>query len=421
VSGGRGGGASRREVIGALVAATAGAGLAAAAHELHEGSKATAEAAQSAPATGSPTSSRPGSATGAATSSLGRLVDPHGPHQAGIDTPAPGRTDFVAFDLLPGTDAAALGRLLRVWTPDIRALAQARPALGDRVPWMATDPAALTVTVGLGPRVFTLPGLLAQRPPGLAAIPAMKHDRLEPRWTGGDLLLQVGADDAVVLEHAVRRLIVDARSFATVRWYQRGFWRSAGIGTAGATGRNLMGQLDGTANVKPGTPEFDDAVWVREGPSWLHGGTTMVVRRIKMDLDRWDRLGRKAQEVVIGRTLDTGAPIGAKAERDPLPLDAVAADGKPVIAADAHARLSHPTTNGGLRIVRRGQNYVDGAESGLIFVSFQRDVGRQFVPIQQRLDGTDSLNAWTTATGSAAFAVPPGFGPDTWIGQSLFG
>ena len=54
-----------------------------------------------------------------------------------------------------------------------------------------------------------------------------------------------------------------------------------------------------------------------------------------------------------------------------------------------------------------------------MFISFQADIARQFVPIQQRLDAGDALNTWTTAVGSAVFAVPPGFGPDTWIGHTL--
>lgn len=401
--------ASRREVLTALLAATAGAGAAAGAYAL------TADS-------GDPdTDNSPADSKAANAQSVARLVDPHGEHQAGIATPAPARTDFIAFDLFPGTDAAALGRLMRVWTPDIRALTQARPALGDRVPWVAKDAASLTVTVGFGTRVFALPGLAEYRPAALVDVPPMRHDRLEDRWSGGDLLVQVGADDGLVLAHAVRRLVLDARPFATVRWRQSGFWRSAGIGTPGATGRNLMGQLDGTANVKPDTKEFAETVWVREAPSWLVGGTTMVLRRIRMDLDKWDKLGRAAQEKVIGRTLETGAPLTLAKESDPMPLDATAADGTPVIAADAHSRLAHPDSNNGLRIVRRGQNYVDGEESGLLFVAFQADIGAQFVPIQRRLDTTDSLNAWTTATGSATFAIPPGFGPDTWIGQSLLG
>ena len=50
----------------------------------------------------------------------------------------------------------------------------------------------------------------------------------------------------------------------------------------------------------------------------------------------------------------------------------------PVIAAASHVRLAHPNTNGGVRILRRGYNFVDGnndlgrLDAGLFFLSFQR-------------------------------------------------
>ncbi len=44
----------------------------------------------------------------------------------------------------------------------------------------------------------------------------------------------------------------------------------------------------------------------------------------------------------------------------------------------------------------------------------------QFVPLQQRLDQADALNTWTTAIGSAVFAVLPGFEPGGWLGEALF-
>lgn len=57
---------------------------------------------------------------------------------------------------------------------------------------------------------------------------------------------------------------------------------------------------------------------------------------------------------------------------------------------------------------------------GLIFVSFQADVDRQFVPIQKSLDELDLLNKWTTPIGSATFAVPSGCPDGGFIGQDLF-
>lgn len=58
-------------------------------------------------------------------------------------------------------------------------------------------------------------------------------------------------------------------------------------------------------------------------------------------------------------------------------------------------------------------------ESGLVFLAFQADLADQFVPVQQALDESDQLNEWTTAIGSATFAVLPGFEQGSWLGEQL--
>lgn len=350
-------------------------------------------------------------------------LSPYGPHQPGVLAPASAVLHVVALDLLPGVDAAALGRLLRVWTADVEALMTGRAPLGDPAGELAEGGNGLVVTVGLGHRAFALEGLRHPAPPGLVRVPAMRHDALEPAWSGGDLLLLVGAQEATSVDHAVRRLLVDAAPFARLRWRQRGSWRGTGEDGRPVTGRNLFGQVDGTGN--PTGHDLAEAVWAT-GPAWFAGGTTAVVRRIRMDLDAWDRLTRADQEAALGRRLDTGAPLTGRHERDAVDLTARRA-GRPVVAADAHVRRAHPSTNGGRRILRKGVNYSDEratpqgvvAEHGLVFLSFQADIGGQLVPLQQRLDEADALNRWTTAVGSAEFAVLPGFAPGQWLGQAL--
>jgi dye decolorizing peroxidase len=330
-----------------------------------------------------------------------------------------------AFTLKSGVDKAGLGRLMRLWSEDVKALTQGTPATGDPAWELVSRPSSLTITVGFGPTVFTLDGLRGKAPAGLVTVPAMKHDKLQVRWSGGDLVVQVCADDSLVISHVTRRMVVDAAPFATVRWQQSGFWRANGVGTPGETGRNLMGQVDGTGNLAPADSRFAGVVWSSGSPAWLEGGSMMVVRRIQMQLDTWDNLERKRQEAVIGRKLDTGAPLGRERERDDLPLAAKDENGQLLVPADSHARLANPNSNDGLRILRRAANYDDGvaadgtAAAGLLFISFQADIARQFVPIQQRLDASDALNTWTTAVGSAVFAVPPGIDTDTWIGHTL--
>jgi dye decolorizing peroxidase len=329
---------------------------------------------------------------------------------------------LVSLNLLRDTDKAALGRLMRLWTADIAALTAGRPAPGDTAPELAGSGVALTVTVGLGPRIFALPGLVALKPPGLDDLPRMAHDRLQTAWSGGDLLVLVSADDPVGVVHAVRRLVADAAAFAKPVWRQTGFWNGTGSDGQRVTGRNLFGQVDGSGNPTPGTPEFDSTVWA-EGPSWFRGGTTLVVRRIVMNLDTWDELTRSEQERAVGRKLSTGAPLTGSLEHDELDLLEQDADGRPTIAANAHARLSHHSTNAGRRIFRKGLNYTHdtGAarESGLIFLSYQADIASQFLPILMRLDAADALNEWTTTIGSAVFAIPPGFTPTTPLAHAL--
>lgn len=351
------------------------------------------------------------------------VVPFHGPHQAGIETPPQAHATFLALDLRPEVDAEALRRMLRVLTDDAERLTQGRPALADSEPDLALVPARLTVTFGFGPRLVALAG--APAPDWLAPLPPFRIDRLDPAYGEGDLLLQVAADDPVTVAHAIRMLLKDARSFATVRWSQPGFRRAAGTEAPGATMRNLFGQLDGTANPQPGTTEFEEAVWGVTGPAWLRGGTGFVLRRIAMDLDGWDEVDRPGRDASVGRRLDTGAPLTGEHEHDVPDLGAVNALGFPVIASFAHLRRAREA---GTVIFRRGYNYDDPpipggpvSNAGLLFASFQAHVTRQFVPMQARLAELDMLNTWTTPVGSAVFAIPPGCQPGGYVGQSLLG
>lgn len=351
---------------------------------------------------------------------------PHEQHQAGIITPTPASTRLIAFTLRRKTDAAALQRLLKLWSGDIAALMAGEAPPGDPFPETNQPGTSLSITVGLGPGVFELAPLATRRPVGLVDIPPLSRDRLQPRWSGGDLLLLIAADDATTVAQAGRRLVVDAETFATVAWVQDGSWRGTDPSGQPLTGRNLFGQVDGTGN--PKAQDLEDALWTRNAPTWFAGGTTLVVRRIEMDLDFWDATTRERQEKVIGRRLSDGAPLTGSRESEALNLQATDAAGRPVIPVDAHARRSHPTSNGGRRIVRRGVNYTheqvtDGrlvTSAGLIFMSFQGDIGTQFVPIQRQLDERDALNDWISHIGSAVFAIPGGFPAHGYLAQGLF-
>jgi dye decolorizing peroxidase len=351
----------------------------------------------------------------------------HGDHQAGVETPAQAHATFIALDLKAGTDRPALGRLMRLLTDDAARLTQGTPPLADPQPELATVPARLTVTFGFGPGLFDAAGLAAQRPASLQPLPSFTIDRLDPRWCGGDLLLQVCADDPVTVAHAQRMLVKDARAFTTVRWVQRGFRRGRGMQDDGVTQRNVLGQLDGTANPTPGGEAFTAAVWVGDdGPGWLRGGTTLVLRRIRAELETWDAVDTVGKEFAVGRRLTDGAPLTGYRESD-LPDFAAKNDiGFPVISEFSHVARAHVTEDR-QRIFRRPYNYdepptADGtADTGLVFAAYQRDIGEQFLPIQRRLAEADLLNDWVTPIGSAVFAIPPGCRAGGWIGQTLLG
>lgn len=355
-------------------------------------------------------------------SPVGQTYPAHGEHQAGIFTAKPAFGELVAFDLLDATNREALGRLMRVWSSDIAALMAGRPAAGDTAPDLAQGGVSLTILVGLGPKIFDLDGLAPKRPAGFQEIPAMRHDRLQERWCGGDLLVWASADDALSVAHATRRLISDAAPFATPRWSQEGSWRPVDATGAAVTGRNLFGQVDGTAN--PTGDLLKAAVISDDG--WLAGGTQLVIRRIEMNLDTWDEATRARQEASIGRDLAVGAPLTGTNEHDDLDLEATV-DGAPVIPANAHARLSHPSQNSERRMLRRGLNYTHTEwtgdaqvrTSGLIFTAFVANLANQFIPVQRKLDLEDALNEWTTAIGSAVFVIPPGFSEGSHLASGL--
>jgi dye decolorizing peroxidase len=342
-----------------------------------------------------------------------------GVHQAGIDTAAQAHGVFLGLDLHGDVDRDGLTRLMRVLTDDAARLTQGRPALADSEPELALAPARLTITFGLGPGFVTRAG--AAGPAWLAPLPVFGVDQLRPEFSDGDLLVQIAGDDPLTVAHATRMLLKDARGFASIRWTQHGFRRAHGTERPGTTMRNLFGQVDGTTNPQPGTEDFARVVWTEEG--WLAGGTGMVLRRIRMDLDKWDRLDRSGRDASVGRTLANGAPLTGTEEFDEPDFAAKTAIGFPVIPQFAHIRRARG--DGDERIFRRAYNYderpagTEVSESGLLFVSFQADIDRQFVPMQRRLDELDLLNEWTVPIGSAVFAIPPGCSEGGFIGETL--
>lgn len=366
-------------------------------------------------------------------STLGqRSVAFHGAHQAGIADRAQARGHFLAFDLLPSANLSGLRAMLRRWTDAAARLTQGDPLGEDDMVATGSGPASMTVTVGFGPSLFDRRLLDPRlRPAALAPAPAFRTDRLDPARSGGDLLLQIGADDALVAFHAARTLtrLATETGVAGTRWRMAGFNTSPGARADElATPRNLMGQIDGTNNPRPGAAAFDPAVFVgpRTNPAWLRGGSYLVFRRIRMLLDNWDRLDRATQERVIGRRKDTGAPLTGGAEHTPADFAAQNPAGGFVIPPDAHIRLARSDANDGAVMLRRTFSYDDGSrpdgtpDAGLLFAAWQADPAAGFVRVQRHLvGGGDALGHFIEHETSAVFAAPPGCQPGGYLGQEL--
>ena len=341
----------------------------------------------------------------------------HGAQQSGIASPLQSVGAIAAFTLRDDCDAARLQSLLRLWSADAALLQAGKPAMADAAPELATTPASLTITFGLAHATFVRGGVADKWPFAATAIPAFPIDALEPQWTGGDLFVQVCANDALTVSHALRELVKDARPFADIAWTQHGTMPQVGVNPH-ATPRNLMGFKDGTGNPLPGTSTFEATVW-NDGAkqSWFANGSAVAIRRIRMNLDLWEKLQPQQMEAAFGRYVTTGAPLGGTHEFERADLVRRDANGEPVIPVDAHIRRATLETD----IYRRVFNYDDGPnDAGLLFIAYCADI-QQYLDIQQSLAEQDAINTWTTPVGSAMFVIPPGAPtPDSWVGETLF-
>ena len=88
-------------------------------------------------------------------------------------------------------------------------------------------------------------------------------------------------------------------------------------------------------------------------------------------------------------------------------------------------RLAAAESLNGIRILRRGFNFVDGADgqghlnAGLFFICFVRNPQSQFVPMQTALSRSDRMLEYVEHTSSAVFACPPGLGEGDYWGRQL--
>ena len=371
---------------------------------------------------------RPARTAPAAAGPGGGQIPFHGARQAGIVEPQQARVHLAAFDLAAGAGRGGLRTLLERWSQTASRLTRGEAAT-EHESQVAADagPCSLTVTFGFGATLFDKAGLADRRPPALEPLPDFPEDAIDRSRSDGDLWVQICADDALVAFHALRVLQQQGVGTATARWQMSGFGRTPGAaGAAPLTGRNLMGQIDGTNNPQPQQPDFAAKVFCgSEAPGWLAGGSYVVQRRIRMLLDNWENLPEDRQERVIGRRKSDGAPLSGGTEHTAVDLAAQNPAGTLAIPADAHVRVAAPAANGGAAMLRRGFSYHDGLlpdgspDAGLLFGAFQADPARGFVPVQRRLARGDGLSRFLRHEASGLYAVPPGAPEGGYVGQAL--
>lgn len=383
-------------------------------------------------------------------------------HQSGIVTDTQRHVVLASFDLHTG-DRGDVIEVLKRWTTLAAALTQGQsvqvppyqgtgseadafaaathpPTPSDSLEAWQLGPQRLTLTVGFGPGLFVKNdqdryGIAAKLPPQLVDLPRFPGDQIDESESGGDLFVQACADDPQVAFHAVRSLARIAPDVATLSWTQIGFTPT----NIGGTPRNLMGFKDGTMNSNAHPPaDLDATVWAgTEGPQWMRGGSYLVYRRIRISLERWDRLDAGVQARMVGREKVSGAPLGGATEFDARDFDARDAHGSPVIPANAHIRLAAPENNNGAVMLRRAFSYNNGTtpfterwppwrqtlayDAGLLFLAYQKDPRTTFIPVNQKLGLSDAMSQFTTHTASATFAIPPGARHGDWIGSTLLG
>ncbi|MEU9162051.1 Dyp-type peroxidase [Streptomyces sp. NPDC048424] len=386
---------------------------------------------------GAGTAAVAGLRTGGAPPVRARTVAFHGRHQAGILHPRQAHARLAAFDFGTRTDRGRAAALLLRWSTAAERLTRGEPVGEELSPpgsravdtgsALGAGPASLTLTFGLGATFFDRVALTSARPEALAPLPAFPDDQLDPARGGGDLFVQIAADDPLVTVHALRTLQRLAHGEATVRWTMAGFTSAPEGASPGRAHRNLMGHLDGTANPDPADPAERARIVVSDpaAPAWLAGGSYLVVRRIRMLLDHWDTLPRDHRDQAVGRRTADGTPLTGGQETTPADLGAARPDGVPVIATNAHIRLAAPATTGGATMLRRGWSYHDGLrpdgapDAGMLFLAWQSDPRTGFVPVQHRLARGDALARYAVHEASSLFVAPAGASPGAYVGQAL--
>jgi deferrochelatase/peroxidase EfeB len=360
----------------------------------------------------------------------------HGAHQTGVTHPGNAYGLLAAFTVT-AADRDELAETFESLSFEIDHLMSGEP-YEDRAPayppvYTGTvgnpaPPADLSIVVSVGASLFDARfGLADRKPLELEKMPFLANDRLDPDRSHGDLLITITSAHEDINLFALRQIARATRGTLALHWMLDGYNRRTHAAPGEAGQRNLMGFIDGTANLDPAD---DDAmgrhVWVADGdgePAWAVGGSYHVVRVIRMLVEFWDRTRLSEQEALIGRRKADGAPLDGQVETD-LPDYERDPEGE-ITPLDAHIRLANPRTpeTQGDLMLRKGLSFsrgFDGSgqlDQGLAFVSFQRRL-QQFLNVQERLAG-EPLEEYIRPEGGGFYFALAGAPEGEHLGQRL--
>ncbi len=220
---------------------------------------------------------------------------------------------------------------------------------------------------------------------------------------------------------------------------------------------------DGVSNLRRGD-ERARVMTIKAAPDapWTVGGTYLAYLRIDVDLARWRTLPVGEQELAVGRSKLTGAPLvavaddgapvaapgcpvagttevveaGNEAFREPRPTASTRLQVSHAQRANHHAQnISDPSSG---RIFRQGYEFLEPCQrapffrAGLNFVSFQ-DTPERLHRVLARSDwlggtnfGGDSespraLKELLAVQAAGFFLVPPVSAEEPWPGAAIFG
>ena len=226
--------------------------------------------------------------------------------------------------------------------------------------------------------------------------------------------------------HAIRNLVRLGKGVLVPQWTQSGFSGSTASLGVNHTPRNLFGFKDGTSNINiSDSSALNKHVWANDS-DWFAGGSYLAVRLIRMNIETWDRSALREQEQVFGRNKGEGAPLSGGTEMTKPDFNKKNTDGSSAIDKDSHMALAHSSKHGGTEMLRRPYSFSNGIDevgqinAGLVFLSFQKDLEKHFIPVQRSLSNNDRMNEYVKVIGSGSFACPPGIFPGQFWGHQLF-